>query len=170
MKKKSFDKTPNERSRSMRSDEERVFDEREANLEPVFNMDFQDPTYVPKEYIPEGYNYRWVRMSVHGIEDRSRMVEMKRKGWTVVPASRHPDMMFDDFFGNGGKTKGYIEYKGSILCERLKKYCDQEHKMYERLNFEKMTSMPGTENFMSEPGMHTKSYNDTFLGRGRSFS
>ncbi len=151
MKKKAIDRKSDERSKISRSDEDRSFELREAEMIPVFDMNYQDPTYIPPEFIPEGYSYRWVRISVHGQEDRSRMVEMKRKGWMLVPASRHPDMVFEDFFGNG--RGGYIEYKGSILCERLKKYCDQERAMYERLNYERVTSMPGTENYMGDHDM-----------------
>lgn len=61
---------------------------------------------------PDGWAYEWKRKTVLGAEDPAYQVELARKGWDPVPASRHPSYMPD----KGNHVS--IERKGMILMER----------------------------------------------------
>lgn len=134
-----------------RTEEARRLEERLAELRPVMNMTYADPLYVDPDKIPPGWEYYWVRESILGEADLGRTVEMKKKGWTPVPASRHPEMCFDDFLGRQSHLKGYIFHKGLVLFERPKEIGDKERKKQQEYNAKILQSMPGTENFMSDP-------------------
>jgi hypothetical protein len=110
-----------------------------------------------------------VRESVLGNPDTNRMIDMKRKGWTPVPAERHPELVFDDFFGRLTHVKGFIFQKGLILCERPKHYGVLEREQIERRNHEILVSMPGTENFLGEPSIPTNFTGDTYVSKAASF-
>jgi hypothetical protein len=75
---------------------------------------------------PEGWNYEWKRKTVIGQEDPAYQVDLARRGWEPVPASRHPDMM--------PSTGGYdsIERKGMILMERPKEITDEAREIERR--------------------------------------
>lgn len=154
-----------ERVASSRLDESRAFETRAAE-ERTFEINV-DPLHIPKSWIPEGYTYHWVRASTQGFDDIGRQVEAKRMGWTVVPASRHPQMSFSGLLSKGN-DKDHIEYKGSILCERLTRDCERETSMYERLNYEKITSLPGMENLMGDSQVPFINRSETAIGRSRT--
>ena len=61
---------------------------------------------------PDGWTYEWKRKSTLGAEDHTHILGLKQKGWTEVPANRHPEEM--------PSTGSYstIERKGMILMER----------------------------------------------------
>jgi hypothetical protein len=68
---------------------------------------------------PDGWTYEWKTKTVLGQENPAYQVEMARKGWEPVPASRHPSYMPD----KGDYTT--IERKGMILMERPKELVDE---------------------------------------------
>ncbi len=152
-----------------RTNDTRLMDERDYEMRAIMDMHYQDPLYVDPKVIPPGMEYYWVRESTLGQGDTSRMVEMKRKGWKPVPADRHPEMVFDDFFGRLEHVKGYIYQKGLILCERRKELGDAERKQIDLKNYQIMSSMPGTENFMSEPSIPTQFQGDTYMTKNTTF-
>lgn len=153
--------------KNSRIQESRVADDsRDSEIRALLNMEYLDPLHIPEDKIPEGKEYYWVRKSVNGEEDPHRMIEMARKGWTPVPADRHPEMQLQDFFGTLAHMKGYIVHKGLILCERPKEYGDIERRKREKRNYEILTSMPGTENFMGEPTIPVKSTHETYTSKG----
>lgn len=71
-----------------------------------------DEFYVPKDIIPDGWTYEWKRYSTYNQIDSSHIREMERKGWSFVPASRHPSMLA---IGDSGNI---ILRKGLVLMER----------------------------------------------------
>ena len=82
--------------------------------------DGADRFYIDPNVIPDGWSYEWKRKTIWGKEDPAHEVELARKGWEVVPASRHPEMM----------PKGNwqtIERDGMILMERPKVLTDEAH-------------------------------------------
>lgn len=79
-----------------------------------------DRFYIDPHVIPDGWSYEWKRKTIWGKEDPAHEVELARKGWEPVPASRHPEMM----------PKGNwqtIERDGMILMERPKVLTDDAH-------------------------------------------
>lgn len=84
------------------------------------NTDGADRFYINPHSIPDGWSYEWKRKTIWGKEDPAHEVELARKGWEPVPASRHPEMM----------PKGNwqtIERDGMILMERPKVLTDDAH-------------------------------------------
>lgn len=70
-----------------------------------------DDFYVDVNTIPDGWTYEWKRHTVYGQEDPAYQVQLAREGWSIVPASRHPNMM------PVGATEEVILRKGCILME-----------------------------------------------------
>jgi len=42
---------------------------------------------------PDGWTYEWKRKATLGAEDHTHILGLKQKGWTEVPANRHPGEM-----------------------------------------------------------------------------
>lgn len=74
--------------------------------------DGEDEFYIDLKCIPDGWSYEWKREEVLGQKNSAYDVSLRRKGWEEVPASRHPDMMPNDY------VDGPIRRKGMILMER----------------------------------------------------
>lgn len=76
--------------------------------------DGTDEFFIPSDMIPPGWDYEWKRKTVLGQEDPAYQVAVARAGWDPVPASRHPEMMPQNW------SQETIERKGLMLCERPK--------------------------------------------------
>lgn len=144
--------------------EDDIFDFR-----PLLTMEQQGKLYIDPEIIPKNVDYYWVRISTRDLPDTSRMVEMKRRRWTPVPAERHPELVFTDFFGSLERYQGYIYCDGLLLCERPKEYGRMEREHFERANMERLLTMPGTENFLGEPGIPGNVSGGTYTSKGAAF-
>lgn len=97
-------------------------DEIRSNIDTIHS----DPFYIDPSIIPEGMVYGWKRefyQKAGGEEDKFRIPESLGKGWTVVPAERHPHLRS---FSASGHAKGYIERGGQILFERRKDFHKRE--------------------------------------------
>jgi hypothetical protein len=71
-----------------------------------------DRFYVPKEAIPEGWDYEWKAQNIMGQENTAHMMSMSENGWTPVPASRHPGLFMPQGY------EGPILRDNMILMER----------------------------------------------------
>jgi hypothetical protein len=71
-----------------------------------------DEYFIEPGIIPQGWSYEWKRKTVLGAEDPAHQVALARRGWEIVPASRHPEMM------PLGYTGVEITRKGMVLMER----------------------------------------------------
>lgn len=74
--------------------------------------DLDDKFFYNRSLQPVDMIYEWKRWSVLGKEDRQYMARMRRKGWNVVPSSRHPETA-----GEGGGEDEPILIEGQILME-----------------------------------------------------
>jgi hypothetical protein len=133
-----------------RAQESRSMELRDNNLNPVMNMLYRDSLYFSPDEIPEGWNYRWIRVSLKGEPDNSRPVQMRRMGWTPVPADRYPERVFEDPWGRLNHMRNYIHHDGLVLYERPAHYAQQEQEYFNKLNHERVNSMPGIQNLMGE--------------------
>jgi len=139
-----------EKRAPQRIEESRRLELRINELRQKSHMNYEDPLSIPKEQIPDGWTYFWVRESVLNEPDTSRIVEMKRKGWTPVPSDRHPDYAFEDTFHRASHLKGYIAHTGLVLFERPTVICKEERQKRDAHNMRLLCSMPGTEDFMGD--------------------
>lgn len=137
-----------------RVEDTRSAEERASYYRKNLRNDYQDPLYIDPNIIPPDVKYRWVRDSVYGQPDPGRMAVMERKGWTPVPSSRHPE------YGSNitsvhkpSHYRGYIYFKGLVLCERALIYCEEEERMAAEENYKVQNAMPGLDHMMSDPRM-----------------
>jgi hypothetical protein len=76
------------------------------------NDDGTDEYYIELGIIPDGWSYEWKTRTILGAEDPAHQVALARKGWEIVPASRHPELMPMGYKGVE------ITRKGMVLMER----------------------------------------------------
>lgn len=74
--------------------------------------DGTDDFKIDRDIIPDGWAYEWKTYSVMGAVDPAYQVQLAKKGWEPVPASRHPELM------PVGSTEKTITRKGLMLMER----------------------------------------------------
>lgn len=74
--------------------------------------DGNDEYYIELGIIPDGWSYEWKTRTILGAEDPAHQVALARKGWEIVPASRHPELMPMGYKGVE------ITRKGMVLMER----------------------------------------------------
>lgn len=159
-------------SHSNRFEEDRISEQRDKELRARLAMNYFDSLSIPTHLIPEGVVYRYIRESILGEPDDSRMIEMGQQGWEPVPAERHPELCAKDMLGRMGHMRGFIYRRGLILCERKKVYDDIQMQAIEAKNNHLMNSIPGTENFMGErhmPASINNSQTSYVTAKNRSF-
>lgn len=64
--------------------------------------------------IPEGWDYQWIRHTVHGDAQDSEIFDMMENGWRPVPHERHASR----FAKTDVNGKGCIMRQGQLLVER----------------------------------------------------
>lgn len=75
--------------------------------------------------IPDGWSYEAKRFSVYNKEDPQYMATVMRGGWTPVPASRHPQLLYAGYIGET------IIKDGMILVERPKVKTEEVRRKYD---------------------------------------
>lgn len=130
---------------SERSLEERNFETRRAQITKTLQMNFQDPLFVDPATIPADMDYKWVRDSLLGVPDKTRMMMQRRLGWVPVPAENHPEMMPEFDAQREHHLDGYIHYSGLVLCQRPKEFGDIEREMERNANYAAMQHVPGLD-------------------------
>lgn len=135
------------------------------NMHPISHMTWNDPLYIPEEAKPDGWDYYWVRESLLGDPQSSRLGAMRRNGWRIVEASRHPEMCFADPFGRASYLQGCIHHGGLVLCERPKAMGDKERLEFESHNDQLVQNMAGLHNFLGDRHFPT-ARNASYAERG----
>jgi hypothetical protein len=74
--------------------------------------DGTDEYHIELGIIPDGWSYEWKTRTILGAEDPAHQVALARKGWEIVPAARHPELMPMGYKGVE------ITRKGMVLMER----------------------------------------------------
>ena len=128
----------------------RASETRDSEIREVMDNLERSPLDILPRDIPDDMEYAWCRKTVNGYEDEGNLTEKSRLGWKAVPATRHPDIGNNDSIFNRtedrqGHAKGYIEYRGLILCERSKKIGEAIRGRMESQNVEIMQSTPGMD-------------------------
>ena len=84
--------------------------------------------FFDKNNQPDDMTYEFKRFSVAGQEDRPYQMELKRKGWSFVPAERHPECGTEDPEGKN------IMIGGLVLMERNVAYTNKSREMTTQRN------------------------------------
>lgn len=85
--------------------------------------DGSDEFFIEPGIIPDGWSYEWKTRTILGAEDPAHQVALARKGWEVVPAKRHPELM------PMGYTGAEITRKGMVLMERPLEITEEARQM-----------------------------------------
>jgi len=104
-------------ARASRVSQSRAAESRESGMRKRPETHFQSKLYVPKDKIPSGMTYAWVRESTLNEPDPDNMTDRMIKGWAPVPASRHPEMVPPPLPGYEGLEVQVIRRGGLMLCE-----------------------------------------------------
>lgn len=154
--------------------ETRESEQRDAIFKAIDEMDYRTPLYIPPEIVPEGYQYGWVLHSVHGEVMPKYMIDSRKVGWSEVPASRHPEMVFQAAPGTNPGINGCIWVDGSILMERRLEYKQREDAAKLRRNRDILSSMQGIDEYQSDTRMPLHNRSEAFqfregMGKDASF-
>jgi|TARA_R100000773_G_scaffold22245_1_gene19663 hypothetical protein len=95
-------------SRNSRESESHANTSRRQPWRPVRKLDVPPP--------PEGYEYRWIRESMLGQEDRANVSRRIREGWELVRGSDLPDE-YADLVPETGRHAGLIYSEGLLLAK-----------------------------------------------------
>jgi hypothetical protein len=139
-------------NRKTRVEDSRSVHDRDAEIRQRLQMDYPDDFYIDLSKKPHDVDYLRIRVSCLGQPDPHRMPTMAMKGWTPVPAERHPELL--------ANSQGFCEHKGLILCERPKAYSQIEWESHHRRALQTMKSIPGQERFMDDPTMPIHTFNN----------
>jgi hypothetical protein len=155
--------------RKSRIESTRRTQERQNVDRPKQKMFFQNIDDIDPRSIPAGMEYYRARVQIGEHDDTGRLPDMMRKGWTLVPADRHPEMAFSDPLGRLTTYKGYIYHKGGILCERPIELGKQEYDRLHDRNMSDLLNMPGTDNFLGEPSIPGAVQYQTYVTKNATF-
>lgn len=159
----------NKRDFNSRSEESR---EREENswqhATDTYNMNYQHILDIPPHIVPKDKVYFWARNSTLGQTDNLRVPFLRRNGWTPVPASRHPELMYHVHDESGYKD-GYITVAGSVLYEIDKHTFDKRKTKEDEANMQQLCALPATANFLGGPLPSNIISNETYATRAASF-
>lgn len=157
--------------RKNRNDEPVVKNDKDDRIRKALKMEFQDRFYIPPEEIPDDMEYYWVRDTIFGVPDENRIIEMQRKGWTFVPASRHPGRTESGVPWRPRTEKSEFIFEGGlVLCERPKVYGQIERNTLNDYNRKVMLAVPGQENFINDGVFQQRVFqNETSISKIQSF-
>ena len=93
-------------TRNSRESEQHAKNTRRQPWRPVRKLETPPP--------PEGYEYRWIRESMLGQEDKANVSRRIREGWELVRGDEYPDQSYATV--KEGKYAGVIGVGGLVLA------------------------------------------------------
>jgi hypothetical protein len=157
--------------RDSRADDRRRLEERIAELNKVQNMAFGNPLDIPQEIIPWGWEYAWKRAFIRDEFDQGNWSDTMRRGWTTVPADRHPDYFFNKDVKIHNQFAGCIFYKGAILCERPRVFTENWVEKSKAWMRDQVEGLPALKTMMGDPTMPARPIvNETGWSQGNKKS
>lgn len=99
--------------------------------------------HIPKDEIPPGMTYRWMRVSVNNEPDNGNWQRKMRGGWKPVPRSRHPEyfpIMNIPGFKNDQYNEVILE-GGLLLVEKPTKDVEQSQRRLQEEAIEVMEAV-----------------------------
>ena len=79
----------------------------------------EDPFFIDKRAIPDGFSVEWKRISCYGKPETSYLVKLQRQGWDPAPVNMFRQLVGDEY---QGKT---IDIDGMRLMMRPKSLTDE---------------------------------------------
>jgi hypothetical protein len=126
-----------ERTASVMRARERM---REINIDDKMNP--ADILYFPPEKVPHGWTYKWIRISTMGEPDQNHERLQMRRGWSPVPADRHPEEARNHLHASDIHAVGnIIVRRGLMLCELPKEAADKYDSVKDKAHQDVMKSL-----------------------------
>ena len=119
------DQVATTQSRKSRESENHANNSRRKPWRPVRKLETPPP--------PEGYEYRWIRESMLGQEDKANVSRRMREGWELVRGTDLPS----DFTlptADEGRNAGYVYNEGLLLAKIPVETRDERNAYYEHQN------------------------------------
>lgn len=133
-------------ARQSRNAQSRAAESRESTMRRRPETHFQSKLYVPADKIPVGMTYAWVRESTLNEPDPDNMTDRMIRGWSPVPASRHPEMVPPPLPGYEGLEVTVIRRGGLLLCECPTRDVDERRVDRDLENIETLQDVAWTGN------------------------
>lgn len=89
---------------------------------------WRPPELLPEPEKEEGYEYRWIRVSMLNTPDPRNLSSKLREGWEPVRVEEQPK--FKLLVDPDGRFKDNIEIGGLLLCKTPKEFVDQQQAYY----------------------------------------
>jgi hypothetical protein len=89
---------------------------------------WRPPELLPEPDKEEGYEYRWIRVSMLNTPDPRNLSSKLREGWEPVRVEEQPK--FKLLVDPDGRFKDNIEIGGLLLCKTPKEFVDQQQAYY----------------------------------------
>lgn len=109
------------------------------------------PELLPEPNRMEGYDYRWIRVSLEGSADPRNISSRLREGWEPVPIEEQPQMKF--FLDPNSRFKENIEVGGLLLCKTPKEFVAQRNQHYAQQNEKQSEAVDNSFMRQSDPRM-----------------
>ena len=89
---------------------------------------WRPPELLPEPDKEEGYEYRWIRVSMLNTPDPRNLSSKLREGWEPVRVEEQPK--FKLLVDPDGRFKDNIEIGGLLLCKTPKEFVEQQQAYY----------------------------------------
>ena len=89
---------------------------------------WRPPELLPEPDKEEGYEYRWIRVSMLNTPDPRNLSSRLREGWEPVRVEEQPK--FKLLVDPDGRFKDNIEIGGLLLCKTPKEFVEQQQAYY----------------------------------------
>ena len=109
------------------------------------------PETLPNPIAEEGYQYRWVRVSMMGVADAANVSAKMREGWEPVPATVHPEIFSDAV--DDPRFKDNIIVGGLMLCKAPNEMIEQRTAYYNNQAASQMQSVDNSLMRENDPRM-----------------
>lgn len=126
--------------REARSTETREVEQRQSK--------WRRPELLPEPVREDGFEYRWIRVSMLGQVDPSNISSKLREGWEPVKTTEQPHMERLMMVVENEKFKDNVVIGGLMLCKAPTEMVEERKKFYEEQTRSQMESVDN--NFMRE--------------------
>ncbi len=115
---------------------------------------WQPPSMLDAPEAPPGYQFRWIRESTRGSDDKSNMSKRIREGYEPVRAEDYPEFQAPTI--ENGENKGVIGVGGLILAKVPEETATERTKYFENQANSQLNGVD--QNYMreSDPRMPIK--------------
>ena len=94
---------------------------------------------------PEGYEYRWIRESILGVEDANNISYRLREGWDLVQGSELPaDWQLPTHGSDRGRLAGVVHNEGLVLAKLPLETVQERRQYYENQNRKNVQALDNT--------------------------